>query len=169
LNLKGEKMSKILSIENAKIIWRNFSGKTSRYNRNGLRTFNVIIPPDMAKVLFDEGWNVKWLRPRDESVPEERDATIQVKVQFDNRPPKVIMISGTGNKTQLTDETIGLLDYADIASVDVAIRPYSWSVDGKTGIAGYLKTLYVVLNEDEFQGKYGGVETESDFDGDYRE
>lgn len=146
---------RVITIEDAKIIWRNFSGKISRYNAQGFRTFNVVIPKDLAYVLIEDGWNVKWLRPKDQDFPEEKDGTIEVKVQFVNRPPKIIVMSGKlKNKTQLTEETIGMLDYADISSVDVAIRPYVWTVNDKTGIKAYLKTLYVTLNEDEFQEKY---------------
>ena len=54
-------------IDDARIIFRNFAGKEGMYNREGDRNFSVILPPDLADQLAKDGWNVKWLKARDDT------------------------------------------------------------------------------------------------------
>lgn len=149
-----KKVNKIV-IENAKILFRNFAGVETRFNPKGRRNFSVIIDdPEYAEMLKNDGWNIKTLPPR-----EEGDTTkyyLQVSVNFENVPPKVIMVTSR-SMTPLDSESIGTLDYADISNVDLTITPYHWEVNGKDGIKAYLKTMYVTIEEDEFADKYADI------------
>lgn len=141
-----------VTIENAKIIFRNFSGKPSKYNAEGQRNFCVILENhDLAAQMKEDGWNVRELQPREEG--EVPVPYLQVAVSFENIPPMVKLIT-KNNQTLLDDNTVNMLDWADILNVDMIIRPYNWEVNGKTGVKAYLKSLYVTIQEDELAAKY---------------
>ena len=142
---------KQVTIEGAQIIFRNFEGKDGQYNRKGDRNFAVVLPVDLADRMLADGWNVKFLEPRDEG--DEAVPYLSVTVNYQNRPPRVVMISSSA-RNNLTEDTVEVLDWADIQTADMIINAYEWEVNGKTGIKAYLKSLYVTIEEDELERKY---------------
>lgn len=148
--MEQQKLSNI-DIENARIGFRNFSGKGGKYNVEGNRNFAVFLETDFAKKLEADGWNVKWLEPREKD--EAPQPILQVKVAFNNYPPKITLI-GNGKPTLVSEESVNILDWAEIENVDLIIRPYSWDVNGKKGVKAYLKTMYITVATDRFAEKY---------------
>jgi hypothetical protein len=142
----------ILEIEDARIIYRNFAGAPSKFNREGDRNFAVIIPNEEIKdQLVEEGWNVKIKPPREDF--DEPFMFMPIKVVFNNRGPAAYVRSGD-SVTRLNEETIDMLDEIDISSVDMDIRPYDWEVNGKTGRSAYLQAINVTQNVDRFGARY---------------
>jgi hypothetical protein len=144
-----------LMMEDARIVFRNFAGKEGKYNREGDRNFCVLLDDDLAAQMDADGWNVKALRGREEGDPDQ--PYLQVSVGFKNRPPKIVLITHKG-RTTLTEEEVELLDWVDIKIVDLIIRAYSWNVNDKTGVKAYLKSIFVTVDEDELDLKYGDLE-----------
>lgn len=146
-----------LNLENARIIFPNFSGKAGKFNNAGNRNFCVIIDDfNVAADLENQGWNIRYLRPKD---PQEVALPyLQVAVSYDHIPPQIYMVRG--NKRTLLDESeIGSLDWAEIKYADMSISPYNWTLNDRSGVKGYVKYLYVVIEEDPFEDKYEDTPT----------
>lgn len=146
-------------IENARIIFRNFAGLEGQYNRAGDRNFGVVLEPALAEQMEKDGWNVKYLRPREEG--DEPTPWVQVSVSYKGRPPRIVMVTYRGDKPQrvtLPEELVEMVDFADIANADLILNPYVWNVNGKSGIKAYLKSLFVTISQDELERKYADVE-----------
>lgn len=154
-------------IENAKIGFRNFSGNAGKFNPAGRKNFCVFLDQELGKVLEQDGWNIRWLQPKDEG--DDPKPYLQVAVNFDNVPPKIVLVTKKA-KTVLDETSVNILDWAEIESVDLIIRPYNWEVSGKSGVKAYVKSMYVTIVEDEFESKYydtpdSAINTMKDSDG----
>ena len=142
----------ILQIDDAIIIYRNFSGEASQYNRAGDRNFSVLIEDEqLANELRDHGWNVKIKQAREEG--DTPFMHLPVKVKFNDRGPSVYLVSGS-NRVKLDEETISMLDSIDILGVDLDIRPFDWEVNGKAGRAAYLQSICVTQDIDRFAQRF---------------
>jgi hypothetical protein len=76
-------------MEGVRIIFRNFQGKEGQYNREGDRNFGVILPDGVAEAMLNDGWNVKYLKPREDDEEETETPWLSVSLNFDKgRPPK---------------------------------------------------------------------------------
>jgi hypothetical protein len=142
------------TIEDITIAFRNFAGKEDMYNRAGDRNFAVLLEPNLAAEMAQEGWNVRYLRERDEG--DGSQAYIQVAVSFKTRPPKVVLVTSRG-KTYLTEDEIETLDWVDIQTADVTLNPYEWAVGDKNGVKAYLRTLFIRIEEDYLEMKWDAI------------
>lgn len=150
----------VVQIDDARIIYRNFAGAPSKFNREGDRNFAVVIEDqDIAEALTEKGWNVKIKPPREEG--DEPFMFLPVKVKFNDRGPKVYLQNSLGgrNRVTLDEDTVGILDNVDITNVDLDIRPYDWDVQGKTGRTAYLQSICVTQEVDRFLDRYAEQES----------
>jgi len=143
-------------IEGAHLIFRNFTGNEGMYNRAGDRNFSILLDDDVADDLSSKGWNVKRLKDREQDEEGDPKNYIQVSVSYKGRPPNIVMITSRG-RTNLDEEACGLLDFVDIANVDVILNPYHWNVSGNSGIKAYVASIYVTVIEDYLALKYADV------------
>jgi hypothetical protein len=145
-------------MEGVRIIFRNFAGKEGQYNREGDRNFAVLLDETIATAMAEDGWNIKMLKPREddeENTPPQ--AYLPVSVNFKGRPPRIVLITSRG-RTNLDEDTVETLDWVDIINVDLIVRPYEWTVNGKSGIKAYLQSIYVTIEEDPLEIKYSELD-----------
>ena len=145
-----------LIIDDAIIKFRNFEGREEKYNRKGDRNFLLDIPTEeMAQALMERGWNVSIKDKRDEG--GDLFMSLKVKVKFNDRGP-AIYLNTNGKVNMLDEESAGMIDQIDIASVSMDIRPYDWEVSGKCGRTAYLERIDVVQELDRFAARYAEEE-----------
>lgn len=141
-----------ITIRNARLIYRNFRGQANQYNPEGRRNFSVVIEDeDFANTLIGDGWNIKPLKKRNDEDPQHYH--LPVAVVYGAYPPTIRMISQSGGVI-LDENTVGMLDWQDIVSVDLIIRPREYEVRGQKGIKAYLKSMNVTVQEDELAAEY---------------
>jgi hypothetical protein len=146
-----------VTLEDCRIVFRNFEGRETMYNRAGDRNFSVLLSEDEATMMEKDGWNVKYMKPREEG--DTPQAHIEVAVSYKGRPPEIYMIGEqTRKRTSLTEDTVEMLDFVDVANVDLILNPYEWVVNGKTGVKAYLKKMFITIREDPLELKYAALE-----------
>lgn len=171
-----------LNVENAAMIYKNFSGKPTRVNpAGGKRTFSLALNREFAERLSDMGWNVKVKEVRDQLAEGEMTRTVSwadyvqnYQTEFDHAliyteivanenseyPPKIYKVSEfNGEKTMalIPPDQWYRMDESELVNVDIVIHPYTHgrSIANPDAKKGYLKTMYAVANPvDSFGGKY---------------
>lgn len=143
-----------LEINDARIIWPNFEGRGDRFNKQGDRHFTLVIPDqEIAEALmndkskYGDGWNVKIKKRDDEEKPF---MNLKVKVSFNGRGPNIYLVSGN-KQVALNEDTVKCLDYIDIISCDMDIRPFDGEMpNGQTFRTAYLSAMRVHQRVDRF-------------------
>ena len=148
----------ILQIDDASITYKNFSGRAGKFNREGERSFSLILDDqEIIDALLKDtnkygvAWNVRIKPPREEG--EEQFVHLPVKVKFNDYGPAVYLKTGDA-VNKLDEESISCLDNIDILAVDLDIRPYDDVINGKPYRSAYLKSIHVTQNVDRFAARY---------------
>jgi hypothetical protein len=153
-------------MEGVQIVFRNFAGKEGPYNKEGDRNFGVLLDDTVATAMAEDGWNIKWLKPREDAEEEETEQAwlpVALKYQGRNgpvRPPTVALLNSQNKRRNLGEEEVEILDWAEITNVDLIVRPYTWEVQGKSGVKAYLKSMFVTIEEDELERKYAEMDAQ---------
>lgn len=159
---------KPIAFENAQLLpglYRNFTGRETRFSQEGERSFCMILGPADAEAMRADGWNIKMTKG-DPSRDLEPIPYLNVKVSFQYRPPRIVLVTSTG-KSDLDEASCKLLDWAEIKHVDLVVNPSRWENANGSGIKAYLRSIYVEIEElDPFERKYMDI-AESDIPEDF--
>lgn len=145
-----------LILNNANIGYKNFGGRVNPMNKYGERSFVIFFDDEEAKMMEDQGWNIKWPKEKLDNPESEKQAFLPVKIRFktrDGRPTslKIVKIVGD-NHSLLGEEDAGDLDKVRLLNVDLRIRPFEFE-PGR--YSAFLDTLYATVEMDPFMEKYG--------------
>ncbi len=171
-----------LNVENAVMIYKNFSGKPTRVNpAGGKRTFSLVLSNDVAERLNDMGWNIKVKEVRDQVPEGETTRTVgwidfknMYQGEFDHAlvyteivinenseyPPRIYKVSEfNGEKTMaiIPPDQWYRLDESELVNVDIVVHPYTHgrSIANPDAKKGYLKSMYAMaVPINDFNGKY---------------
>lgn len=141
-----------VTIKNARILFRNFAGQKKKFNDEGRRNFCVLLDMNTAREMEEIGWGVKYLKPREEG--DEPQPYIQVKVNYNSNYPPKITIDNGGKQTKVKEDTVDILDWAEIDYVHLTLNPNRWENGNRSGISAYLKTMFVYLIPDELEAEF---------------
>lgn len=147
-----EKVTEKLILEDMPVVFRNFAGAKGMYNKEGERSFSVLIEDEsMANELAKSGWSIRQLKQFEDNPIQYH---LPVKVDFSGRYPPRIYLIKTAGRLPLNEDTVAMLDFIPISAVDVILNPYNWEVQGETGVKAYLNTLYVMADENLLDKKW---------------
>lgn len=133
-----------------RIYFKNFRG-IDRFNPNNHKpTFAIFLEEEQAEQMKKEGWAVKYTKVS-EDAPEgaEPRPYIKVTIKFDGGRPSVVNMVIDGDRTVLDENSVKVLDAADISTMSIRIRPYVWDETGKHGAVAYLDKMNVYIEPDE--------------------
>lgn len=132
------------------ILFRNFSKAPDKFNPEGPRNANfwIVLEPEKAQELIEEGFNVK--------EKENRDGDLEYRLQVfvsDLYPPTIVKVCGKV-KTSLDKETMATLDRDELEKVDLVLSKGKWEFGGKTGFKAWLNKGYFTIVKDRFDDRY---------------
>lgn len=159
-----------ITIEGAHLIFKNFQGKATEYNDAGKRNFGVLLDDDLATQLEEDGWNIKYLKPKADDPDQHEQAWLKVNVKYGQYPPVAQLINSRG-RIKLTEDTIDQLDWTRMKNVDLCIRPYNYPATKSrdAGVSAYMRSIYVTIQEDELEEKYADLDWLDEVDADVYE
>ena len=79
---------------------------------------------------------------------------LTVDANFGKYPPECFLVSGI-NKIPMGPDEVYKFDSARILNADVEISPSRWEVNGKYGIKAYLNRIFIEIEPNRLDEKYG--------------
>lgn len=149
-------MANYIELDDARIIYANFTGERSRYNASGTRNFCVLIPFEMEQQLLADGWYLKYLTPREEGAMPQPYIKVNISDRFG--VPPMSIVSYRGERILNSLDELDALKSAGIRQASVVIKPHRYTTDdGETHFNGYLEEMRIVLREPRFVGRGSNV------------
>lgn len=136
------------TIFDAKIIFKNFKGEETAYNKKGDRNCVVVFKEeqkDMAEEMLRLGWPIK--RKEGYNDPDAVEYHMKAKLKYDlpqNLKPKVFFVNpDDGQRLEVPEENVEELDRTWFGKADITIRAFAYARQiGKNVDEGYSVQIY---------------------------
>lgn len=149
----GRNDKALLKIDDAQIIYRDFSGNKTKFS-NGKRSFSLLIDdPSIADALEEAGYSVK--RPNNANMDDGRELPthMKIKVKYNANGPDIYLVTN-GIMTKVPEERVEDLDRIRIVAVDMDVRAYDGEYGGKPFRSAYLNSMRIYQQVDRFMAEY---------------
>lgn len=133
--------------DDAKMRWCNFEGRVNDNNSEGNRNFGIELDEESAKILIDDGYNVK----QSKYDPDEYYLAVKMKLACDGakKPPIIYQITDRA-KINITDDMINMIDGC-VDRATLVIRPYEYEPGQKSA---WLCEYYYTVIKDVLSDRY---------------
>ena len=130
-------MSRTITIKDARLIYKNFSGAPDAFNRNGVQqNFSVVIPEeDVGYYRDDLQLNVKERITKDGNVFHY----LRVKV---GKYADIYLRDEDGTLALVEPEQYPMLDQIRLSKCDLSVSSREYSAGGRNGTTVYLAELF---------------------------
>lgn len=147
-------MAKKVTIEGTKLMFRNFAGAKTQYNREGDRNFHVVIDKDTADKMDKDDWFIKINEPKNEG--DEVKYTVKVRIG-ENDEPSVYVIGENKKPVRFNKGQFKRIDRLNIVDVDVVFHQAASTFEyhGREYHSAYLDKIFINILEDDLDKKYG--------------
>lgn len=137
-------MNKTVKVENARIVFRNFAGKERKNNKEGERTFCVVLDDATAEQLIKYKWDVQYIP----GINDEDKPTPYVQVTIDPNAffPSIVLLDAMCRKI-VDEESVTRLNKEKILRADVTMVGYPWVVGSHRSVRVYLEELIATIEE----------------------
>lgn len=159
---------------------RNFRGEPMEMNERGDRTCLIVLKKHNARELGYESltemynelkadqWAVKRFNVTEDN--QDPDCYIPVKaVYYETDRSMIFMKTERGNSTLLNEDSVGRIDRSEIDKVDVILKKHHYNSHGREGYNVRIKSMEVIIVEDEICSRNNSSNGYSSSDDDYEE
>ena len=159
----------MLCVEDARLVYQNFSGREGRYNPAGDKNFvigfseqDLVAGGLSVNGLIEEGWNVKPSKRDNRNEYDDQEFTLAVAISNEYFP-MIQMHNGRVGK-RLDEKSVTQLDKIEIETADLIMSPYRWEISGNVGIKAYVYQLFVMMGKSPFSTKWDDAPEEVPWD-----
>jgi len=145
-----------IELQDAKLIYPNFTGAANELNKAGERNANVLIDDLLAAQLAAIGWNIRIGKSSDPDVMPGKFIKFNINMNA-KYPPRLWLISGGRRPELMAPEEFNILDYARFKSVSLRINHHIWQ-EKPQRISGYLEEGFFELLPDPLRERYFSID-----------